>query len=496
MMWLFSWACVSDIVEAQPEDNRVQVEFLIHPEQANLSIDGAQSSAHTALLERGTHTVEVSLDGYETHRASIQVPLPEASHAIQLKPLLFSVEFWVQEAQSISIQAQEEQWSVKNGETLDLPFGVYRFTAQAAKGAQYSWTQKITQAGIIRRCIPKSSEQHLQCLWRVACGKAPKAVAFSPDGSEMWVALLMGPIAIEIYDTSTWKKKAEIDLNASGAVEFVFAPDGHTVYASQMQSSSIFEIDRATKKILRQLPSKGAWTKVLAINENGDRLYASNWVSDDVSELDLTKGVVHRKWKTAEEPRGLYLSKDQNFLYIVTYKGGTLERVDLRTGEKTQIFATRGSLRHIAADEDRGLLFISDMRNACIWKHDISTGQTERFIKTESHPNTIVLSDDKRLLFVSNRGRNHPESYTRPGPEYGVVQVFDAHTGQLQDAAVGRNQPTGLDLLPKEAILASSDFWDANVNVYTVPPSSVFLKEPSKATQDYRSLMRKPPKAR
>ena len=491
MIWLLLQSCVSEIVEAQPQEKAIELHFKVQPEHAQLSIDGKQFTSRTVSIDKGEHHLEVSLEGFKTHSEMITV-VREATKIIELEPIVLNVDFWVQSADSLVLEGAQKEWSFNSGDRLRVPYGDYQVTA-TAHASVFSWTEKISNDGMIHRCIPKSPHQYLQCVWRVACGKAPKSVAFSLDGSEMWVALLMGPVAIEVYDTTTWQKKASIDLNGSGAVEFAFAPDGQTVYVSQMQTSSVYEIDIAQKKVLRKLPTKGAWTKVLAINKHGDRLYASNWVSDDVSEIDLTKGAVVRKWKTAEEPRGLYISVDQTFLYIVTYKGGSLERVNLKTGEQETLFTSKSSLRHIAADEARGVLFISDMRKACIWKHDIKTGQTERFIDTESHPNTIILSKDKRLLFVSNRGRNHPESYTRPGPEYGVVQVFDSHTGQLLDAAVGKNQPTGLDLLAQTGLLASTDFWDANVSIYALPPTSVFLHQPSDATKDYRLLMQKSP---
>ena len=115
----------------------------------------------------------------------------------------------------------------------------------------------------------------------------------------------------------------------------------------------------------------------------------------------------------------------------------------------------------------------------------------KKFVSTESHPNTIVLSPDKKLLFVSTRGRNNPDSYIVSGPEFGVVQVFDASTGVLLDALVGKNQPTGLDLSHDGRMLASSDFLDANINIYGIPTTDVFLQGASPATKTYRSLMKK-----
>ena len=85
-------------------------------------------------------------------------------------------------------------------------------------------------------------------------------------------------------------------------------------------------------------------------------------------------------------------------------------------------------------------------------------------------PNTIDLSPDGRVLYVSNRGRNNPETYTRPGPEWGTVVVIDTTTGDYLDALSGGNQTTGLDVSPDGTMLAYSDFLDNRVTVYRIPP--------------------------
>ena len=41
-------------------------------------------------------------------------------------------------------------------------------------------------------------------------------------------------------------------LGEHGAVEVIFTRDGTTVYASQMETASVYEIDRATRTVKRQ----------------------------------------------------------------------------------------------------------------------------------------------------------------------------------------------------------------------------------------------------
>src|SRR5215207_3793101 len=79
-------------------------------------------------------------------------------------------------------------------------------------------------------------------LGELRSGSNPKQVAFSPDGRELWVSLLGGR-GVEVFDARTMRKRKAIRLGQYGAVEVLFTGDGRTVYASQMETASVWEID-------------------------------------------------------------------------------------------------------------------------------------------------------------------------------------------------------------------------------------------------------------
>jgi DNA-binding beta-propeller fold protein YncE len=120
---------------------------------------------------------------------------------------------------------------------------------------------------------------------------AAKAVAISPDGSEIWAALLMNKTqGLSVFSAIDGKKITDIDLNGGGGVEIVFSKDGTKAYVSQMETARVFEIDTNEKKILRTFNTKSNWTKVIEISPDGKKLYASNWLGNNVSEFDLESG--------------------------------------------------------------------------------------------------------------------------------------------------------------------------------------------------------------
>lgn len=316
--------------------------------------------------------------------------------------------------------------------------------------------------------------QILDKINQLSVGNAPKQVAFRPGHDEVWVTLLGGS-GLEVWDPLSGELIADVDLPDHGSVEVIFNRDGTLAYVSQMETASVFEIDAESKEVLRRMGTGGTWTKVMVLSPDEGTLWASNWTSNDVSEIDLSTGEVTRKLKTVRTPRGLYVTPDSRKLYVAGFEDGDIQVFDLSTGESRVIYSSGGAMRHLVGSPDGARLYGSDMGRANVVVVDVATDQVTDLAKTDRVPNTIDLSPDGQVLYVSNRGRNNPETYYKPGPEWGTVVVIDTSTGQYLDAVVGGNQTTGLDVSPDGLFLAFSDFLDDRVVIYRIPTMEEYL---------------------
>ncbi|MDH4280544.1 MAG: YncE family protein [Acidimicrobiia bacterium] len=310
-------------------------------------------------------------------------------------------------------------------------------------------------------------------LFEVEVSGAPKGVAFTPDGSEVWATILNGS-GVEVIDVASGHVTATIDLD-QGAVEVIFNRSGDTAYVSQMQTNSVFEVDVASRAVKRQFNTRGAWTKVIALSPDETTLYASNWVDDNVSQIDLVAGEVTRLFPTVRTPRGLYPTPDGERLYVTGFAAGELEVIDLVSGDSQVLERTGGSMRHLVGSPDGSVVYASDMTRDTIFAVATETDEVTVLATTDRKPNSIDLSPDGRVLFVSNRGRNNPESYYLPGPEWGSVLLIDTETGEMLDAIIGGNQTTGLEVSDDGTLLAFSDLLDDRVVVYSVPSTEELL---------------------
>jgi len=305
-------------------------------------------------------------------------------------------------------------------------------------------------------------------LGELASGSNPKQVAFSPEGRELWVSLLGGR-GVEVFDTTSLRRRKAIRLGRHGAVELLFTRDGRTVYASQMETASVWEIDRDSYRVRRQLPTGGNWSKVMALSPDERTLYVANWVSSDISEIDLRAGKVRRLLPTVRTPRGLWPTPDGRRLYVAGFQHGELQRIDLASGRAKTLLRTGGAMRHLVGDQRGERLYADDMGTNEAFVVDLASERVRKLADTGNVPNTIDLTPDGKVLYVSNRGRNGA-SYYLPGPEWGSVLAIDAASGRVLDAMVGGNQTTGLDVSADGRLLAFSDFLDNRIHLYAVPP--------------------------
>jgi hypothetical protein len=304
-------------------------------------------------LRPGTYTIEVGRSGFATQTVDVEVERFGSNRFdVALEALPWDV--------SVTTKPEGATCTITRDGT-ELLAGPSALAGQVTAGPA---VLRVTHDGfnVVERELfieePTSIEVWLDPEGQVLRGVrtittlgAPKGVSVTPDGSEAWTSILNGPPSIEIFDPRTGAKVGEVDIGTHGAVEVIFNKSGTLAYTSQMETARCFEIDVATRKVVREFDTESAWTKWVSLSPDEKTLYASNWSGDDVSEIDLSTGELVRRVRVSNTPRGMYATADGKSLYVAGFDSGDLERIDLATGEVTALYTDGGALRHIVGDE-------------------------------------------------------------------------------------------------------------------------------------------------
>ncbi len=473
-------------------------EIIISADPVNAQIKiGDESAAGQLALKNvvpGRYTIEVARVGFEPVKEEVEIKRGQKiEREIALVPqnFEFSLTSTPKKADYKLILPDGSEKSGQTPYSETVRAGEIKIELSADGYQTLNETYFLDQNRDLDLWLDKPG-QLLHLLWQSPSGASPKGAAFTPNGEEIWVSLLMGKKAgANVFRASDGEKLQSINLKDNGGVEVVFNRAGDRAYISQMETDTVYEIDVATREILRSFPTKSTWCKILELSPDERVLYVTNWSGNNISEIDLVSGEVKRLIPTVATPRSVYVTKDGQYLYVAGFDKGELQRIKLDDLSSEVLYKSGGALRHIVADEDRQILYISDMAEAAIFRYHLDTGEIEKWAGTDSNPNTIVLSPDKKLLFISCRGTNADESYYVPGPDWGSVLVFDTDTGQMLDAVVGGNQPTALALSPDGKKLVSSNFLDGTLDLYAVPDYETLKSGNGGRSREYKAELKK-----
>jgi YVTN family beta-propeller protein len=307
----------------------------------------------------------------------------------------------------------------------------------------------------------------------VKTGMHPKSVEFTPDGKYFASALLEGS-GVDLFSTAGFSHVKRIEFpdnygKKRNFVEIVFLPERNEMWVSQMATNSIHVVDMKDFTYKLTIPSRGVWTKIIAVTPDGKTAFASNWESHDISVIDVEKHSVVKKIKVAGIPRGMVVTNDSRYLYVCIFSNGQIQKIDIPSMKivKTMNFP-HGAKRHILLDRKRNIFYVTDMYRGSVYVINGADDKVIKEVPVDKKLNTAKLSGDGKYLYVSSRGPNNPETYLKKGPVFGKVFVIDTETFLIKDWIWGRNQPTGLDLSPDGRYMAFTNFLDDEVEVYRI----------------------------
>ena len=303
------------------------------------------------------------------------------------------------------------------------------------------------------------------------CGRQPKQVLFSPDGSYVLLPLLedTGFDVFSVAEKKVIRRISPPDADKRGFAEGLFIPEKGVFLVSQMTTGCLYEYSWPGFEYKRTIRTGGTWSKFIAYSQEKDLLAVSNWVSNDISLIDYDSGKLIRLIATGKAPRGMLFLDGGKSLVSLSFDSGMIEKFDVGTGKRTKLIQiAKSCMRHIVCTDDKLTAFVSDMYNRQVYKIDLESFKITGQCRVYRNPNTIDLLAGGRYLFVSTRGPNNPEDYTKRSPSNGKIHIIDTEDMSIIETFEGGNQPTGLDVSDDGSLLCFSDFQDAAIELYRI----------------------------
>jgi len=120
------------------------------------------------------------------------------------------------------------------------------------------------------------------------------------------------------------------------------APDGKHLYFTAGQSGYVVEIDTATNKVTRAIPTHGKISHMVLVSPDGKLLYTANIVTENISVIDRKSGKLVTQVPCGKGAEGMAFTPDGGQLWIGNQTAGSITIIDANSSEAVKTFPCPG----------------------------------------------------------------------------------------------------------------------------------------------------------
>ena len=293
----------------------------------------------------------------------------------------------------------------------------------------------ITSAAISPAPASDFAESKMKLVKTFTGGLTPKSVAASQNGL-VSAHNMMYSHSVSIFDSESLELvrnvKDTVDFASLGIsgfsgvhkgspVEGAYSPDGKYLYftnyamygkgftkegtdkcspADGYDKSYLSRLDLETLKIDAVYPV-GSVPKVVKVTPDNKYILVSNWCSYTVSVISIEKEKVVKTIKIGRYPRGIAISADSTYAYVVEMGGSNIHRINLTDFSKTLI-PIGVNPRAVELSPDNKTLYATLNVSGRVISWDLEANKAIKSVKTGATARSLAISGDGSALFVVN----------------------------------------------------------------------------------------------
>lgn len=287
----------------------------------------------------------------------------------------------------------------------------------------------------------------------VALGKRPRGIRASPDGKRLYIALSGSPIAgpgvdeatlppadksadgIGVFDTAS-NQLLSVIRGVSDPEQLAVSPDGSRLYVASEDEGLAVVLKLPHGEREAGIPV-GGQPEGVAVSPDGRVAYMTSESDNQVSVIDTHTLRRVAQFASGARPRSVVFSADGRQAFVSSENDGRITLVATHDHRPTGSIQLVGELVRpmgLAASRDGDFLFVVTGRGGSLVKIDVRSAKVQQTAAVGKRPWGIALSPDERQVVTAN------------GPS-DDVSIVDAQTLQVvEKVAVGRG-PWGVAVI-------------------------------------------------
>jgi len=282
---------------------------------------------------------------------------------------------------------------------------------------------------------PSSAKLRLDLAHTVTGNISPKSVVSTQTGY-VFAQNMMYTHTVTVYDAETYKLvktiSDSVDLAAYGhegeatvqgaPVEAAVAADYESIYVSQysmygpgyahqgdddlgpgsgVDRSFVYRIgldDLSIDEVIKV----GSVPKYLAATPDGKYVLVSNWVSWDLSVIDVARGRQVKLIDLGPFPRGIAVDSRSRYAYIAVMGSGNIARLRLADFHLDWITGVGSGPRHLCISPDDRWLYVTLNAEGTVGKIDLRTRRLVKKVYSGVLTRSMTIAPDGDSLYVVN----------------------------------------------------------------------------------------------
>ena len=243
-----------------------------------------------------------------------------------------------------------------------------------------------------------------ETLATLPTGEGPHEVVISGDGSTAVITdygARTGGNTLTVIDIPELAVARTIDLGEHRRPHGIdFMPGDEVVAVTTEQSRHVVLVNVETGEMVAELPTEGDVSHMLAIPAGGDLIYTSDIRSGTVTEIEVARGAVVRKFQVPVTPEAVGVTPDGSEVWVGSNDLGVVSVVDTKTGEVAQALEDFGWPYRVVFSEDGETVLLPDLRGNELRVVDTkSRAEKTRVAFPDAGPQSIVFSADGKHAF-------------------------------------------------------------------------------------------------